>query len=175
MFWAASGQLPQAPCFCCSARLFLQRLLQIYVAFPPLSLAAESKSSSPWASRRAATWPPWRTPSMIWLMRGRRPTRTWGWTDPDLSPQPWRAGEPPSALPPELVLHPEASTGPGLSLWDLDPAWAPQSITRNTTCLLPSSITTSPSRGSLWPGSALVSPVSSLEDFRLQIASRTFQ
>lgn len=86
---------------------FLQFLLQDFhsssaaaILLPPpfSSLVSESKSSNLWASRRVATWPPWRTPSVIWLMRGPHLTQTWGWTDPDLLPQPQRAGWPPSAL-----------------------------------------------------------------------------
>lgn len=117
------SSVPAVGCVCLCSN-FRCKLLFKFVTFPPFStLVAESKSSSPWASRRAATWPPWRTPSVIWLTRGRHLTQTWGWTDPDLLPQPQRAGEPLSVLPSELVLHPEASTGPGLSLWCLNPAW----------------------------------------------------
>lgn len=111
LFGAASGGSHQ-PRVSAAACLFLRCQLPTCVA--------ESKSSSPWASRRAAPWPPWRTPSATWPTRGRPPTRTWGWTDRE------RWGAP---RPPRTGAAPGAGARPGLS-WGRHPARS-----RDTSCL----------------------------------------
>lgn len=173
-FWAALGcfQQPHA-----AAPLLLCGLLQsCHLALSPL--AAESRSSSPWASRPAATWRPWRMPSATWLTRGTPPTRTWGWTDPHPSPQPHGAGQPLPALPPELVLHQRLVLGQDspYGIW-IQPG--PLTVHHKAHLLPPSQLHhTSPSRGlhGLAPLRSLLSAPVRIPHSKLLpgLSSRTF-